>query len=136
LKVLDGERVSLYLDKSGKSTEYSFHRVFDGDTTQAQVFQTTSFDLVRDLIAGKNALLFTYGITNSGKTFTMQGTQTEGGILSRSMDILFNTIHSYRAKWYTFKSDEFSRMSVQVGLQIPIHFELVLDTLIMSELEV
>jgi len=35
-----------------------------------------------------------YGITNSGKTFTMQGDEAEGGILTRSLDIIFNSIHS------------------------------------------
>ncbi len=29
--------------------------------------------LVEDLLLGKNGLLFTYGVTGSGKTHTMQG---------------------------------------------------------------
>ncbi len=37
-------------------------------------------------------LLFAYGITNSGKTYTMSGEPNQPGILPRIMDVLFNTI--------------------------------------------
>ena len=37
-------------------------------------------------------LVFTYGVTNSGKTYTIQGTVKDGGILPRSLDIIFNSI--------------------------------------------
>ena len=37
-------------------------------------------------------LLFAYGITNSGKTYTMSGEPDQPGILPRIMDVLFNTI--------------------------------------------
>jgi len=43
-------------------------------------------------------LLFTYGVTGSGKTFTMTGSPGEGGLLPRSLDILFNTIGPFQAK--------------------------------------
>ena len=37
-------------------------------------------------------LLFAYGITNSGKTYTMSGEGYQPGILPRIMDVIFNTI--------------------------------------------
>ena len=39
-----------------------------------EVFQRVGLPLVEDLLEGKNGLLFTYGVTGSGKTHTMQGT--------------------------------------------------------------
>lgn len=42
-------------------------------------------------------LLFAYGVTNSGKTFTMTGEQDQPGILPRVMDVLFNTIAEVQA---------------------------------------
>lgn len=43
-------------------------------------------------------LLFTYGVTGSGKTFTMTGSPGQGGLLPRALDMLFNTIETYQAK--------------------------------------
>lgn len=43
-------------------------------------------------------LLFTYGVTGSGKTFTMTGSPGQGGLLPRSLDMIFNSIGPYQAK--------------------------------------
>eukprot|EP00730_Choanoeca_flexa_P009019 TRINITY_DN12573_c2_g12_i1.p1 TRINITY_DN12573_c2_g12~~TRINITY_DN12573_c2_g12_i1.p1 ORF type:complete len:745 (+),score=170.01 TRINITY_DN12573_c2_g12_i1:210-2444(+) len=43
-----------------------------------------------------------FGNTGSGKTYTMQGDETQGGILNRSLDVLFNSVKTQRAKWFTF----------------------------------
>jgi kinesin family protein 23 len=40
----------------------------------------------------KNGLLFTYGVTGSGKTHTMQGSPQEGGLLPRAIDVIFNSM--------------------------------------------
>ena len=45
-------------------------------------------------------LLFTYGVTGSGKTFTMIGNQKETGLLQRSLDTLFSSIINQQAKKY------------------------------------
>ena len=43
---------------------------------------------------GRNQLMFTYGATCSGKTFTIQGDRENPGILPRALDVLFNTINN------------------------------------------
>ena len=48
--------------------------------------------MVKELLEGTNCLLFTYGVTNSGKTYTIQGTPEDGGLLPRSLDVIFNSI--------------------------------------------
>ena len=52
------------------------------------------FPLIKDALEGQNGLLFAYGVTNSGKTYTMQGGNTDGsaGILPRTLDVIFNSI--------------------------------------------
>lgn len=45
-------------------------------------------------------LLFTYGVTGSGKTYTMTGSPKDQGILPRCLDVIFNTIGSQQAKKY------------------------------------
>lgn len=76
------------------SATYTFSHIFPPETTQSDFFIKTTLPLVRDALQGQNALLFTYGVTNSGKTYTIQGGTQEGsaGILPRSLDVLFNSI--------------------------------------------
>ena len=45
-------------------------------------------------------LLFTYGITSSGKTYTMTGTGDDQGILPRCLDMVFNSIDCVQARKY------------------------------------
>lgn len=73
---------------------YTFSHVFPHDTQQADFFKKTTLPLVLDLLEGRNGLLFTYGVTNSGKTYTIQGGTAEGtaGILPRTLDVIFNSI--------------------------------------------
>lgn len=47
-----------------------------------------------------SGLLFTYGITSSGKTYTMTGHPKDQGILPRALDVLFNSIGGLQAKKY------------------------------------
>lgn len=73
---------------------YTFSHVFPPDTTQSDFFTKTTLPLVKDVLDGQNALLFAYGVTNSGKTYTIQGGGEDGsaGILPRSLDVIFNSI--------------------------------------------
>ena len=45
-----------------------------------------------------------YGITGSGKTYTMQGTPGDGGILPRCLDVLFNSLGELQARKYVRNS--------------------------------
>lgn len=49
---------------------------------------------MQDLLQSQNALLFTYGVTNSGKTYTVQGGSdpSSAGILPRTLDVIFNSV--------------------------------------------
>lgn len=76
------------------SSIYTFSHVFPPNTNQFDFFTKTTLPLVQDVLEGQNGLLFTYGVTNSGKTYTVQGGEEPGtaGILPRSLDVLFNSI--------------------------------------------
>ncbi|KAM7155484.1 kinesin-like protein KIF23 isoform 3-T3 [Molossus nigricans] len=96
-----------------KETQYSFKQVFGTHTTQKELFDVVANPLVDDLIRGKNGLLFTYGVTGSGKTHTMTGSPGEGGLLPRCLDMIFNSIGSFQAKRYVFKSNDRNSMDIQ-----------------------
>ncbi len=75
---------------------YSFDRVFPPDTSQSSFFTTTTFPLVEKLLHGENGLLFAYGVSNSGKSYTISGANThtaeDRGVLPRAVDVVFNSI--------------------------------------------
>ncbi|KAM7337452.1 hypothetical protein ACRRTK_003571 [Alexandromys fortis] len=103
------------LNRNGdyKETQYSFKRVFGIHTTQKELFDVVASPLVDDLIHGKNGLLFTYGVTGSGKTHTMTGSPGYGGLLPRCLNMIFNSIGSFQAKRYVFKSNDRNSMEIQ-----------------------
>ncbi|XP_027194698.2 LOW QUALITY PROTEIN: kinesin-like protein KIF23 [Dermatophagoides pteronyssinus] len=72
---------------------YKFTKVFDTKYDQHSVFKQTAFSLVKDLIDGQNGLLFSYGVTSSGKTYTITGSPQNPGIVPRTLDTIFNTLN-------------------------------------------
>ncbi|XP_029953078.1 kinesin-like protein KIF23 isoform X1 [Salarias fasciatus] len=96
-----------------KETQYSFKKVFGVSVSQIELFEHVAKPLVDDLVHGKNGLLFTYGVTGSGKTFTMTGSPGQGGLLPRSLDMIFNSIGAYQAKRFVFKTDDKNGIDIQ-----------------------
>ncbi|XP_045147354.1 kinesin-like protein KIF20B isoform X2 [Echinops telfairi] len=83
----------------GQTTQkFSFSKVFGPETTQKEFFQGCIMQLVKDLLKGQSRLIFTYGVTNSGKTYTIQGTEENIGILPRTFSVLFDSL---RERLYT-----------------------------------
>ncbi|XP_014743290.1 PREDICTED: kinesin-like protein KIF23 [Sturnus vulgaris] len=58
-------------------------------------------------------LLFTYGVTGSGKTHTMTGSPGDGGLLPRCLAMIFNSIGPFQAKRFVFKLDDKNGVDVQ-----------------------
>ncbi|SCV75006.1 BQ2448_8035 [Microbotryum intermedium] len=77
---------------------YKFTKVFApsdtvAETSQAEFFRATTLPLVHDFLHGENCLLFAYGTTGSGKTWTVQGEEGEkAGILPRVMDVVWRSL--------------------------------------------
>uniref|UniRef100_A0A8C5WSC9 Kinesin-like protein n=1 Tax=Laticauda laticaudata TaxID=8630 RepID=A0A8C5WSC9_LATLA len=79
--------------------KFTFTQIFGPEVGQKTLFDATMKEVVKDVLSGKNWLVYTYGVTNSGKTYTIQGDGTDRGILPRSLAIIFNSIGTrlYRA---------------------------------------
>ncbi|XP_020501028.1 kinesin-like protein KIF20A isoform X2 [Labrus bergylta] len=72
--------------------KFSFSQIFGPETTQSELFEDTVKAQMSDFLDGENALIFSYGVTNAGKTFTIQGRPKEPGILPRVLDATFQHI--------------------------------------------
>jgi hypothetical protein len=83
---------------------YSFNQVFGPSTPQNTFFETTTLPLVEQALQGESGLMFSYGVSNSGKTHTIQGggdDKTGGadrGMIPRSIDVIFNSIEGLECK--------------------------------------
>lgn len=81
--------------------QFSFNRVFPSSAPQSSFFSSTTLPLVESLLQGQNGLMFAYGVSNSGKTFTIAGGKDEAedrGVLPRSIDVVFNSIAGLESK--------------------------------------
>lgn len=74
---------------------YSFDRIFHANATQEDVFETT-LPLIKDGLNGFNVNIFAFGMTGSGKTHTIAGTQLKStfdeGIIPRTVKHIFSTL--------------------------------------------
>lgn len=78
--------------RQAKRAVFRFSQVFSGNATQDAVFERTTLPLISHLFRGESAVVFAYGVTCSGKTFTIQGTPEAPGILPRALDVIINSI--------------------------------------------
>ena len=66
----------------------------DATSTQEEVFAQTMLPQLRSLVKKHDTLTFAYGITNAGKTYTVQGKGDgdEMGLLPRALKVLFGAL--------------------------------------------
>ncbi|KAH0164161.1 kinesin-domain-containing protein, partial [Aureobasidium melanogenum] len=78
--------------KRTKDQPFTFDRVFDDNTTQAEVYEATTKNLLDSVFDGYNATVFAYGATGCGKTHTITGTAQQPGIIFLTMQEMFERI--------------------------------------------
>ena len=78
--------------RRSKDQTFGFDRVFDENTTQAEVYEATTRNLLDSVLDGYNATVFAYGATGCGKTHTITGTAQQPGVIFLTMQELFERI--------------------------------------------
>lgn len=78
---------------------FTFDHVYDQNSTQVEVYETTARPAVYSILEGYNATLIAYGQTGTGKTYTMEGfrydsSDPQRGIIPRSVEDIFQFIQS------------------------------------------
>lgn len=74
------------------TTEFGFDSIVSDSVGQAELFKNVAVPL----FYGKSSVLFAYGVSGSGKTFTIQGTQENPGLLPRIIESVFASIPKKR----------------------------------------
>lgn len=84
--------------KRVKDQTFGFDRVFDENTTQGDVYEATTKNLLDQVMDGYNATVFAYGATGCGKTHTITGTSQMPGIIFLTMQELFEKVDEVKSE--------------------------------------
>ncbi|XP_027368144.1 kinesin-like protein KIN-7N [Abrus precatorius] len=76
------------------SSSYAFDRIFDESSSNASVYHHLTNDIIHAALDGFNGTAFAYGQTSSGKTFTMNGSETDPGVIPRAVRDIFTRIET------------------------------------------
>lgn len=70
---------------------YSFTKVYDESSSQKDIFNGVAMPILKQFIKGYDGLLFAYGATSAGKTFTVRGSEEDPGLIPSSVRVLLAT---------------------------------------------
>ncbi|XP_060697884.1 kinesin-like protein KIF20B isoform X1 [Hemiscyllium ocellatum] len=96
---------------------FSFTHVYGPETKQEEVFGAVK-PLIKEVLNGQNALVFTYGVTNAGKTYTFQGPDHDMGIVPRSLSVLFKSIEGKICKNINIKPQRCTDLGRLTEMQV------------------
>lgn len=72
-----------------KNQHFFYDYAFDENSSQEEVYKKTTKFLLQGVLEGYNATVLAYGATGCGKTYTMVGSDSNEGIMVRSVADLF-----------------------------------------------
>lgn len=72
--------------------EFKYDHVFKTGCDNVEVYSQTSKPMIDRVFEGLNATVFAYGMTGSGKTFTMAGTDETLGLIPLSVAYLYSRV--------------------------------------------
>lgn len=89
--MVDGRR-SLISYQGREGGDYRYDNVFSPHDNNARVYDNAAKRLVRRVMEGYHGTVFAYGMTGTGKTFSMQGTGPSPGVIPLAITDIFSYI--------------------------------------------
>ncbi|KOC58538.1 Bipolar kinesin KRP-130 [Habropoda laboriosa] len=114
VEVLNNKEVIVHERPYDKlSKKYKFDNVFEPSSKQIEVYNIVVNPLLDEVLAGYSCTVFAYGQTGTGKTFTMEGINSDStlhwqsdssaGIIPRSLSHMFDKLQLLEAQEYTIR---------------------------------
>ncbi|KAL4811565.1 kinesin motor domain-containing protein [Aspergillus unguis] len=85
-------RRGLLVHNGKEAGDYYYDNVFSAIENNARVYDSAAKRLVRRVMEGYHGTVFAYGMTGTGKTFSMQGTATSPGVIPLAITDIFSFI--------------------------------------------
>ncbi|GFQ00905.1 kinesin-related protein 4 [Phtheirospermum japonicum] len=91
---VESNRISLHRSHGTpiSGVSFAFDHVFDQECSNARIYELLTKDIISAAVEGFNGTAFAYGQTSSGKTFTMNGSENDPGIIYRAVKDVFAKI--------------------------------------------
>ncbi|KAL2834522.1 kinesin motor domain-containing protein [Aspergillus cavernicola] len=89
--IVDGHR-GLLAYNGREGGDYYYDNLFPALENNARVYDSAAKRLVRRVMEGYHGTVFAYGMTGTGKTFSMQGTATSPGVIPLAITDIFSFI--------------------------------------------
>uniref|UniRef100_A0ACD5X3F8 Uncharacterized protein n=1 Tax=Avena sativa TaxID=4498 RepID=A0ACD5X3F8_AVESA len=129
---IDDTRISLlHRAVPVPGTSFAFDHVFDQTATNARIYGLLVRSLIRAAVDGFNGTAFAYGQTSSGKTFTMNGSCADPGIIPLAVRDIFDTAAEaadreflIRVSYMEIYNEEINDLLTLGSEKLPIHESL------------
>ncbi len=72
--------------------EFAVNQILSVQQKMDSIFQQTFLPFVATFVEGANVCIFGFGATGTGKSYTLEGSQTESGLISLFMESLYTTL--------------------------------------------
>ncbi|XP_020165576.1 kinesin-like protein KIN-14O isoform X2 [Aegilops tauschii subsp. strangulata] len=105
------EQENIVVRAVGIKKDFSVDRVFDQESTQDDVFHDVK-PILRSALDGHNVCILAFGQTGTGKTYTMEGTSDNLGVVPRAIQELFSHAAQDTSSTYSFS---ISMLEVYMG---------------------
>ncbi|KAF6996973.1 hypothetical protein CFC21_013241 [Triticum aestivum] len=105
------EQENIVVRAVGIKKDFSVDRVFDQESTQDDVFHDVK-PVLRSALDGHNVCILAFGQTGTGKTYTMEGTSDNLGVVPRAIQELFSHAAQDTSSTYSFS---ISMLEVYMG---------------------
>ncbi|KAK4537631.1 hypothetical protein CDCA_CDCA13G3656 [Cyanidium caldarium] len=79
------------VERETSAATFTFERVY-ASVSQRALFRYTTWPLLRRLFVGRSALVFAYGATGAGKTYTVHGTRREPGLARQALQCILEAV--------------------------------------------
>ncbi|KAK0882078.1 Kinesin-like protein kip2 [Friedmanniomyces endolithicus] len=100
--MVDGRR-SLISYNGKEGGDYRYDSVFSPHDNNSRVYDNAAKRLVRRVMEGYHGTVFAYGMTGTGKTFSMQGTATSPGVIPLAITDIFSYIRENPAREFLLR---------------------------------
>ena len=104
IRVFQSDR-SPYCQYFRVDKHFIFDQLFPQHSDQEDVFEGVGMPMVTACMDGFNTCIFCYGMTGSGKTFSMTGSKERPGLSSRIFNAIFERVDDRKAQDSNFDSE-------------------------------